>query len=1387
MQLLLSEREVKKRGESALVEAHALTPLSPPSDFENWFLKEYGSFEITAISNTETLSYVEIKMFQKEFTALLDNGARVCIVNLEALPRSLLPHIRPTAIRLKAANGKPLHCSGLLTLRFRIQNFVFNHPFFVVRKFGFSTLLGLDFMRRYGIDILYSCNRLQIVSDGRPVSLADIVFTSHAPHPPGSIAESVATLKQPAHPRLALSARTADGGTTGLVAAVSSEGRDQPAAVSNSPPGTATGHDVAPLASNQPTVNDGSTSAILLDSSTATQRDPWDDTSWIYSIETDTDPGKQPVYSKVMLNIPPLSKILIPLSFDAQNFTASRNLLFETNPKLRKRHHLIARESIIFRSQKFLPVTNISQNEVILYTNIVLGWLTCDFSVPPLHSLATETEVNAISVSEDKIVELPPPTFDINPKLNRKERKMYELVLKRFQHCFVNSDEEVSLMREVRPSTLHVTDEKVIRTPQYRLSPAEFKFLKKHMQGLETGGLISRTDSPYRNPIMVTRKTNGDFKAVWDYRRLNKILKDVPYDALCIESLVEKIHSAKVFCVLDFKLAYLQVPIDEESKRLTAFQLPGIGTFQFEGLPIGIKSAPGLFQHRMDVCFGDLRDKFSLLSYFDDNLLCAQSVPESIYLLHEFLSIVDKFGISISSKKCKFGYSSCTFLGQTFQAGTVRIPDSRLEKIRNLQPPKDSTGVQSLCGFFNHFRKFVTNYSHVAYPLTSALKGLPKKCCSINWTAEQQTAFETVRDTLLRNLPLYSFDPDLPTFVHTDASHQAAGACISQLRNECPKPVVCELYSKTWSKHEKNWEIFHKEFAAAAMTLKHFRHRLLGKFFTLYTDSQPLTYWATMKNPEGRLAKFCMVLSQYDFKTVWIKGSKNCVADCMSRLCPTVPAEEENFEQVAEEICQISMFDPKFQTIPDSFNAAINAVQTRSQAQQPVKQQEKEQQEEQGTPTATETPAQRPLHDFMDLSNFVPSSTVSLSGNLTSFPTHFRSLQDTDPQIYEIINKIDPDQSSTSPPPRNYSLVKGLLSHKGRLVIPQCLRYALLHTAHDLAGHHGQPKTLRALLDRQLTWPSIHQDVVAYCSSCELCQATKHPARPPQGLLRSLTSLHPFDLLALDYCGNLTPSGPQKFTYILLITDCFTHFTFAYRTKDSSTETTVRCLKDLFMKKGLCRRIIHDDATYFTSKQFQAFLSSQNIIQIPAPRYAHWVVGIVESRVHHLKALLVKYSAKESAWAAYLPLCMFFINSGFLESIGTSPFRAMHGFDPLWPLDLQLLPPAPMTIPQLQDAINLVRKHVVKTWKRYSTALRRRRNKNRVHATYTPGQKVRVYMFLRRFGMKKFKYLPSKIISRLSKAIYLVKCHRRGRKRIFPVHVRHIAPFIQRPAHLTPA
>ena len=59
-----------------------------------------------------------------------------------------------------------------------------------------------------------------------------------------------------------------------------------------------------------------------------------------------------------------------------------------------------------------------------------------------------------------------------------------------------------------------------------------------------------------------------------------------------------------------------------------------------------------------------------------------------------------------------------------------------------------------------------------------------------------------------------------------------------------------------------------------------------------------------------------------------------------------------------------------------------------------------------------------------------------------------------------------------------------------RLVVPTSARTDLLHHFHDIltAGHLGSDKMIYRL-KRRFYWPDMKDDIVQYCTSCDICVA----------------------------------------------------------------------------------------------------------------------------------------------------------------------------------------------------------------------------------------------------------------------------------------------------------
>ena len=97
------------------------------------------------------------------------------------------------------------------------------------------------------------------------------------------------------------------------------------------------------------------------------------------------------------------------------------------------------------------------------------------------------------------------------------------------------------------------------------------------------------------------------------------------------------------------------------------------------------------------------------------------------------------------------------------------------------------------------------------------------------------------------------------------------------------KEHVIAYASKTLSKCERRYYVTRKDLLAVVNYVKHFRHYLYGKRFTLRTDHGSLRWIMNFKSPEGQVARWLEILSAYDMKIEHRAGTLHGNADGLSR------------------------------------------------------------------------------------------------------------------------------------------------------------------------------------------------------------------------------------------------------------------------------------------------------------------------------------------------------------------------------------------------------------------------------------------------------------------------------------------------------------------------
>jgi hypothetical protein len=84
-----------------------------------------------------------------------------------------------------------------------------------------------------------------------------------------------------------------------------------------------------------------------------------------------------------------------------------------------------------------------------------------------------------------------------------------------------------------------------------------------------------------------------------DCRRLNTAAEADAYPMPRVDDLIDSLGKSKNVTTLDLARGYWQVPVEKESRPLTAFATL-YGLFQFRVMPVSLHGAPATFQRMMD-------------------------------------------------------------------------------------------------------------------------------------------------------------------------------------------------------------------------------------------------------------------------------------------------------------------------------------------------------------------------------------------------------------------------------------------------------------------------------------------------------------------------------------------------------------------------------------------------------------------------------------------------------------------------------------------------------------------------------------------------------------------------------------------------------------------
>ena len=241
----------------------------------------------------------------------------------------------------------------------------------------------------------------------------------------------------------------------------------------------------------------------------------------------------------------------------------------------------------------------------------------------------------------------------------------------------------------------------------------------------------------------------------------------------------------------------------------------------------------------------------------------------------------------LKPKKCEFVRKRIKYLGMIISHNSVSMDPVKLAGIQNWLTLTTVKEVWSFLGFGNYYQWFIKKFAHLAWSLNNLLK----KDAKFEWTNKCQISFEVLKKKFSKEPVLMMPDQTKPLQIKTDASKYASGAVLTQTNmNGKWHPIA--FLSKTFTKTERNHDVYDRELLAIIRALTEWRHYIQGTNHTtmIYSDHKNLTYISLKySEPEPKTGMMVITLVRVWHQITSYAGNQNDTSWCLIQKIWSLP------------------------------------------------------------------------------------------------------------------------------------------------------------------------------------------------------------------------------------------------------------------------------------------------------------------------------------------------------------------------------------------------------------------------------------------------------------------------------------------------------------------
>lgn len=805
---------------------------------------------------------------------------------------------------------------------------------------------------------------------------------------------------------------------------------------------------------------------------------------------------------------------------------------------------------------------------------------------------------------------------------------------------------------------------------QYRLPFSQRNEIENQVQNMLANGIIEPARSEWSSPVLLVPKKSDDNTKRWrlviDFRKLNDRIMDDKFPLPNISDILDSLSGAIYFSQLDLTQAYFQSKLNTSSRKYTAFTTPS-GQYQMTRMPMGLKTSPSAFSRLMTVAMSGLN--YDKCFVYLDNLICfGRNLEIHNKNLLDILYRLRKVNLKLNPDKCDFLRKEILYLGHVVSADGIKPDPGKIKALSEYPVPKNSDELKRFIAFANYYRKFIRNFAEICIPLNNL-------CCKnvvFDWDKNCQNSFLILKSALTEPpiLQYPKFDDKNTFILQTDASGFAIG---SVLCNADKRPVA--YASRSLNKAERRYPTIEKELLAIVWSIKYFRPYLYGRKFIIETDHRPLVYLYNMTDPSSRLLKFRLLLEEYDYKVVYVKGCNNVAADALSRI----EVNSDELKSMNEHIVSVLTRAQKKKLegkICD--NASVINIPTNDWTDHPrvveilklpkyytelLFVSKEEWKKVKNVCLEKGDFAYSSSHRIVYVKLFTQSQRTravsvreleSFCMNLKIDTIYIVRDDDNFHIIKELAHRINKLPKWSGP---RLCIIKGV-----KKITDDDTKRVILNDYHILptSGHAGIRRMMNNIRKKYF-WTGMEHDVTNFVKKCNCCQRYKYLNNVKEPMVITDCGTSAFDKVYLDLVGPLIRDN--NYSYILTLQCDLTKYVEAYPIAAKDARTVATCLVNNFiLRYGIPRKIVTDRGTEFINSTMEQVCQILNIKHLKSTAYHHETLGSLENSHKHLTFYLrMQINSETQEWSSWLPYWCFSYNTSVHSSTKFTPYELVFG------------------------------------------------------------------------------------------------------------------------------